>query len=79
VTLNAIMAALVAELRAGGIPNPLGESFTLAAMWDDLARLAGEAPPAEVAALFEAPITPADFFVRPAWVAADVRRRGLSC
>jgi hypothetical protein len=37
------------------------------------------APPAEVAALFEAPITPADFFVRPAWVAADVRRRGLSC
>ncbi len=51
-TINALLLALVAELRAEGVPDPLNERFTLAAVWADLARLAGETvPPALVAAL----------------------------
>ncbi len=50
-TINAIMATLVAELTADEIPTPLAERFTLANVWADLARLAGEEPPAAVLAL----------------------------
>ncbi len=50
-TLNALMALLVAELEDGEIPLPLAQSFTLAAVWQDLARLAGEALPAEALAV----------------------------
>lgn len=50
-TINALMAALVAELTENEIPNPLAERFTLANVWADLARLAGEKPPAPVLAL----------------------------
>jgi hypothetical protein len=50
-TINEIMAALVAELEEGEIPNPLAERFTLANVWADLARLAGEALPAEALAI----------------------------
>ncbi len=50
-TINALMAALVAELTADEIPTPLAERFTLAHVWVDLARLAGEELPAEVLAL----------------------------
>ena len=50
-TLNALMAALVAELEDGEIPMPLAQSFTLAAVWQDLARLAGEALPANALAV----------------------------
>ncbi len=49
--LNALMAALVAELSADEIPQPLSQRFTLAAVWQDLARLAGEALPAEALAV----------------------------
>ena len=52
------LAALVAEL-ADEIPDPLAQPFTLAALWSDLARLAGEEPPADVAALAETPIAAA--------------------
>ncbi len=52
-TINDTMRALVAELGAGGVPAPLAQSFTLAALWDDLARLAGEPTPPEVAALLD--------------------------
>ncbi len=77
-TLNELLQALVDELAAGGVPRPLGQSFTLASVWADLARLAGEAPPAAVVALLdEAPIAPADFFDRPAWVAGQVVHRQL--
>ncbi len=47
--------ALCAELAADGVPAPLGQSFTLAALWHDLATIAGEDLPAAVAALVEAP------------------------
>ncbi len=50
-TINALMAALVAELADGEIPLPLAQSFTLANIWCDLARLAGEELPAEALAV----------------------------
>ncbi len=51
--IDTLMRALVAELAAGGVPAPLAQSFTLAALWDDLARLAGEPTPPAVAALID--------------------------
>ncbi len=47
------MTLLVEELREAGIADPLAETFTLAAIWDDLARLAGEPPPPAVRRRFE--------------------------
>lgn len=47
-TVNSLLRQLLAELREEGIPDPLGESFSLAAIWLDLCRLAGETPPAQV-------------------------------
>jgi len=52
-TIDTLMRSLVAELGAGGVPAPLAQDFTLAALWDDLARLAGEPTPPEVAALLD--------------------------
>ncbi len=75
-TVNELLQALVDELAAGGVPAPLGQSFTLANVWHDLAQLAGEAPPAAVVALVDdEPIAAVDFFDRPAWVAEQVARR----
>ncbi len=50
-TLNALMIALVAELADGDVPAPLSTRFTLAAVWQDLARLAGEELPADALAV----------------------------
>lgn len=50
-TINDLMAALVEELTEAEIPMPLAQEFTLAAVWQDLARLAGEALPAEALAV----------------------------
>jgi hypothetical protein len=50
-TINARMAARVAELTADEIPAPLTERFTLAHVWADLARLAGEELPPEALAI----------------------------
>ncbi len=50
-TINDAMAALVAELEAGEVPAPLSTRFTLAAVWQDLARIAGEALPADALAV----------------------------
>ena len=50
-TINALMALLVAELTEGEIPMPLAQSFTLANIWCDLARLAGEELPADALAV----------------------------
>ncbi len=47
-TVNAMMRALVDDLLEGEVPDPLGQEFTLALLWCDLARLAGEVPPVEV-------------------------------
>ena len=52
-TINGLMRALVDELVAEGVPAPLGEAFTLAAVWLDLCRLARETPPAEVLAVLD--------------------------
>ena len=49
-SINQLLAQLVAELEEGDVPDPCGQSFTLAALWSDLARLAAEEPPAHVAA-----------------------------
>ena len=51
--VNELMCALVAELADGEVPRPLAQSFTLAAIWVDLCRLAGEAPPAEALAILD--------------------------
>ncbi len=53
-SINQLLAQLVAELEAGDVPDPCGQRFTLAALWADLARLAGEEPPPAVRALVAA-------------------------
>jgi len=55
-TLNALMAAYVAELRDGEIADPFAARLTLAAVWCDLADLAGETPPPDVVALLDVPV-----------------------
>ncbi len=56
-TINQAMQALCDELTAGDVPAPLHQQFTLALVWADLCRLAGEEPLAEVrAAIDGAPI-----------------------
>lgn len=50
-TINALMSALVAELEAEEVLAPLAQRFTLANIWADLARLAGEELPAAAAAV----------------------------
>jgi hypothetical protein len=54
-SINTILAALVEELVEGGMDDPLAEPLTLAALWSDLARIAGEPLPADVAALVDGP------------------------
>ena len=58
--INHLMALLLDELRAEGIPAPLPERFALAALWDDLARLAGETPPLAGRQLYEDDGPPVD-------------------
>ncbi len=41
--INRYLSILIDELRAEGIADPLAQSFTLAALWDDLATLVDEA------------------------------------
>lgn len=52
-TINDLMATFVAELEAGGIPDPTGQALTLGIVWADLCRLAGEEPPPAIAALLD--------------------------
>ena len=54
-TITEALAALVAELEEGDIPDPLRESFTLALVWHDMACIAGEPVPAAVAAILDGP------------------------
>ena len=49
-TINEALTALCEEMAAEGVPDVLAQPVTLAALWDDLARLAGEPPPRWVAA-----------------------------
>lgn len=50
-TINDLLATYVAELEADGVPSPLGQPLTLAVIWTELCRLAGEEPPPAVLAL----------------------------
>ena len=50
-SINDAMTLLVAELADGEVPQPLVQSFTLATVWQDLARLAGEELPADALAV----------------------------
>lgn len=43
--INTLMRAFVAELAAEGVPDPLEQELTFAALCDDLCRLAGEVTP----------------------------------
>ena len=54
--VNALLGALLAELEAEEIPAPLRQPLTLAAVWADLCRLAGEEPPAAVRAYLDEPV-----------------------
>ena len=45
-TINDAFRALCDELAADGVPAPLAQPFTLAALWCDLCALAAEEPPA---------------------------------
>ena len=54
-SVNDLMAALCDELAEGDVPEPLAQEFTLALLWLDLCRLAGEEPPAFLVALIDGP------------------------
>lgn len=54
--INDLMAALVADLEADGVPSPLGQVFTLGIIWAELCRLAGEEPPPAVAGMLDEPV-----------------------
>ncbi len=53
--ITAALTALLHEL-AEEIPDALTETFTLAALWADLAQIAGEPLPRDVAAVLDAPL-----------------------
>lgn len=55
-SINDTLAALADELAADGVPDPLAQPLTLATVWCDLCRLAGESTPPEVAAFLAAPM-----------------------
>ena len=69
-SLNVLMAALLVELIENDIPEPLTQELSLFALWNDLARLSGEEPPAHVAALVDAPAALCLTAVPPAFRAA---------
>lgn len=54
--INTLLRVLIDELAADGVPDPLAQPLTLALVWADLARLAGEPLPPEVAAMIAAPM-----------------------
>ena len=69
-SLNVLMAALVVELIEGDIPHPMQQEFPIFALWSDLARLAGEAVPHDIAALLDTPAPLCLTAVAPAFRAA---------
>ena len=46
--INRCMELLLDELIAEGVADPLAQPLMLAAIWEDLCRLADEEPPARV-------------------------------
>ena len=76
-TINDLLTLLCEEMAGEGVPDVLAQPVTLAALWDDLARLAGEPLPRRLAAAVEdagltrAPLTATGRAT--AWVLADAR------
>jgi hypothetical protein len=68
-TINQALAALVAELAEGDVPDPLHQSFRLAFVWADLARLAGEPLPGHIARALDEPAHPAPWLDAEAYAA----------
>ncbi len=54
-TVNELMRRLVADLEAEGVPDPLRQPLTLAAVWADLCKLHLERPPAAVLVALDDP------------------------
>ena len=54
-TINAALEQFCRDLAAGGVPHPLDQPVTLGLLWFDLATIAGEDVPPDVAALVAAP------------------------
>jgi hypothetical protein len=54
-SVNDLLSRLCDELAEGDVPEPLAQAFTLAPLWLDLCRLAGEEPPAFLVALIDGP------------------------
>ncbi len=54
-TINAVMTMLIEELSEE-IPDVLIAELSLACLWADLARIAGEELPRDVAAVLDAPL-----------------------
>ena len=52
-TVNDLLSRLCDELAEGDVAEPLGESFTLALLWLDLCRIAGETPSGFLLALLD--------------------------
>jgi hypothetical protein len=57
-TVNEAFTILVAELAEEGVPAPLCQRLTVAAVWSDLCRIAGECPPRAVAVVADLPVIP---------------------
>ena len=55
-SINDALTQFCRDLAADGVSDPLAQPFTLAALWCDLCALAGEDPPADVAALVDQPL-----------------------
>ncbi len=77
-SVNVLLRTLVDEMAAADVPDPLAQPCTLALVWADLARLAGESVPAEVAALLDAPIPCARCAPRPSPAATTPPTEKLS-
>ena len=54
-SINDALEAFCTELRAGGCPHPLDQPVTVGLLWYDLAIIAGEDVPPDVAALLDEP------------------------
>ncbi len=54
-TVNDLMQRLVADLEAEGVPDPLRQPLTLAAVWAALCKLRLERPPVAVLVALDDP------------------------
>ena len=55
-TINDALTQFCRDLATGGYPRPLDQPVPVGLLWLDLCALAGEEPPADVAALLDQPL-----------------------